>query len=61
MDYVSLVYAAVVAVGGLIGYMKAGSIVSLLFGFSFGLVVAWATIKLPDKPVIVLGEEKVLL
>jgi uncharacterized membrane protein (UPF0136 family) len=24
MDYVSLVYAAVVAVGGLIGYMKAG-------------------------------------
>lgn len=37
------------------GLSVAGSVVSLLFGVGFGATVAWAAIKLPDKPMILLG------
>ncbi|XP_062507204.1 transmembrane protein 14C-like [Corticium candelabrum] len=60
MDAISLVYGVVVAIGGLVGYAKAGSIMSLLFGVVFGGTAAWAAVKLPDKPIIVLSVSTVL-
>jgi len=36
MDYVAYAYAAIVALGGVIGFVKKGSVVSGLMGVAFG-------------------------
>ena len=36
MDYLGYVYAVLIAVGGLVGYVKAGSVMSLVMGLTFG-------------------------
>ncbi|XP_070701027.1 transmembrane protein 14C-like [Pempheris klunzingeri] len=40
VDWVGFIYAALVSTGGLIGYVKAGSVTSLAAGFLFGLLAA---------------------
>ncbi|KAM7379653.1 hypothetical protein PAMP_005194 [Pampus punctatissimus] len=40
VDWIGFSYAALVAVGGIVGYVKAGSITSLGAGLLFGLLAA---------------------
>ncbi|KHN81280.1 UPF0136 membrane protein [Toxocara canis] len=40
-DLVGLVYAGLIATGGVVGYVKAGSSVSLAAGLAFGAVVGY--------------------
>lgn len=40
IDYVSFVFAALVAVGGIFGYIKAQSTPSLIAGLVFGVILA---------------------
>ncbi|KAI9298163.1 TMEM14-domain-containing protein [Neoconidiobolus thromboides FSU 785] len=42
MDYLGYAYAAIVAIGGSIGYIKAGSVPSLSMGLTFGGLLAYA-------------------
>ena len=37
MDYIGYIYACLLAIGGLAGYLKAGSLMSLLMGTLTGL------------------------
>eukprot|EP00118_Oscarella_pearsei_P003954 m.16439 g.16439 ORF g.16439 m.16439 type:complete len:102 (+) comp26929_c0_seq1:150-455(+) len=60
-DYISLLYACVITLGGIFGYAKAGSIPSLAAGLAFGTAVAAAVLLAPDKPYIVLFLSCVLL
>jgi len=41
VDYIGFAYAATVAVGGVIGYLKAGSVPSLGAGVAFGAILAF--------------------
>ncbi|KAH9421111.1 Transmembrane protein 14C [Dermatophagoides pteronyssinus] len=38
-DFLSIGYACIVAIGGIIGYAKAGSLPSLMAGLGFGVVL----------------------
>lgn len=62
-DVVSAVYAALVATGGVIGYLKAGSIPSLAAGLSFGSVLgvgAYLTSVNPNNYYLTFGTSAVL-
>jgi len=62
-DVVSAAYAALVATGGVIGYLKAGSIPSLAAGLSFGSVLgigAYLTSVNPDNYYLTFGTSAVL-
>ncbi|XP_075678137.1 transmembrane protein 14C isoform X2 [Dermatophagoides pteronyssinus] len=39
-DFLSIGYACIVAIGGIIGYAKAGSLPSLMAGLGFGVVLS---------------------
>jgi len=49
-DYIGFAYAVFVATGGIIGYLKAGSIPSLVSGVSFGLVAAAGAYQTSVQP-----------
>jgi len=62
-DVLSAGYAALVAAGGLIGYLKAGSIPSLVAGLSFGSVLgvgAYMTSVNPENYYLSFGTSAVL-
>ena len=42
-DLYSAVYASLLLIGGIIGYVKAGSVISLIAGISFALILAIGT------------------
>ena len=48
MDYAAIAYATVVAAGGVMGYVKKGSLVSGLMGLAFGGILGmfWVDKKL---------------
>ncbi|CAD5111695.1 DgyrCDS981 [Dimorphilus gyrociliatus] len=50
MDLFSYAYAALVTVGGVIGYVKAGSTVSLGMGLLFGSLSAFGAYKVSANP-----------
>jgi uncharacterized membrane protein (UPF0136 family) len=57
-DAISATYAALVAAGGIIGYMKAGSVPSLIAGVAFGSVLgvgAYMTSVNPNNYHLTLG------
>ncbi|XP_054274926.1 transmembrane protein 14C-like [Macrosteles quadrilineatus] len=63
IDYISFAYAASVAAGGIIGYVKAGSIPSLGAGLLFGSVLgfgAYQTSQNPNNYYTLLGTSTVL-
>jgi uncharacterized membrane protein (UPF0136 family) len=62
-DVVSAGYATLVAAGGLIGYLKAGSIPSLVAGLGFGSVLgvgAYMTSVDPDNYYLTMGTSAIL-
>ncbi|PIK44923.1 putative transmembrane protein [Apostichopus japonicus] len=62
-DIVAYGYAAVVALGGIIGFMKAGSVMSLTAGLLFGGAAAFGamqTSKNPSNYLIILGTSLLL-
>uniref|UniRef100_A0A1B6EV52 Transmembrane protein 14C n=1 Tax=Cuerna arida TaxID=1464854 RepID=A0A1B6EV52_9HEMI len=63
IDYISFAYAASVAAGGIIGYVKAGSMPSLGAGLLFGSVLgfgAYQTSRDPNNYYVLLGTSTVL-
>ncbi|KAK3873813.1 hypothetical protein Pcinc_017154 [Petrolisthes cinctipes] len=50
VDYISYAYAAAVAVGGVVGYVKAGSVPSLGAGLLFGSVLGFGAYQLSGDP-----------
>ncbi|KAJ1971691.1 Transmembrane protein 14C [Dimargaris verticillata] len=64
MDYVGFAYAALVFVGGVVGYAKAGSVVSLASGVIMGSLMAMAaklTSNDSDDAVLAFGVSLTLL
>ncbi|RWS27766.1 RNA polymerase II-associated factor 1-like isoform 1 [Leptotrombidium deliense] len=64
LDILSACYAATVAAGGIIGYLKAGSIPSLMAGLTFGSVLGvgtYMTSNNPDNYHLTLGTSTALL
>uniref|UniRef100_A0A0K8TP04 Putative conserved plasma membrane protein n=1 Tax=Tabanus bromius TaxID=304241 RepID=A0A0K8TP04_TABBR len=62
-DVVGYLYAATVAAGGIMGYVKAGSIPSLGAGLAFGAILGFGahlTSQNPPKPLLQLGTSFVL-
>ncbi len=62
-DIVSYAYAAAVAAGGLMGYVKKGSVVSGLMGLAFGSLAgfgAYQTSKDPSNYYLSLGVSTIL-
>ncbi|XP_055316334.1 transmembrane protein 14 homolog [Sitodiplosis mosellana] len=58
IDAISYIYAATVAAGGIIGYVKAGSIPSLGAGLAFGAILGYGAhlnSQSPPKPLFQLG------
>ncbi|XP_031549808.1 transmembrane protein 14C-like [Actinia tenebrosa] len=49
-DYLSFGFAAVVALGGVLGYAKAGSTVSLAMGLGFGGIAAFGAVQTSRDP-----------
>ncbi|XP_022645290.1 transmembrane protein 14C-like [Varroa destructor] len=50
IDYLGFAYAAVVAVGGVMGYIKAGSVMSLGAGVTFGSLAALGAYQMSADP-----------
>jgi len=50
MDYIGFGYALTVATGGVIGYVKAGSAMSLLMGLLFGGLSAFGAYQTSQDP-----------
>ncbi|KAK2895936.1 hypothetical protein Q8A73_015424 [Channa argus] len=50
VDWVGFGYAALVSAGGIIGYVKAGSIISLVAGLLFGLSAAGGAYLTSQNP-----------
>ncbi|XP_050733900.1 transmembrane protein 14C-like [Eriocheir sinensis] len=50
VDYLSFGYAAAVTVGGIVGYVKAGSIPSLGAGLLFGSLLGFGAYQLSENP-----------
>ncbi|XP_037024777.1 transmembrane protein 14 homolog [Bradysia coprophila] len=62
-DIIGYLYAATVAAGGIMGYVKAGSIPSLAAGLAFGGILGYGahlTSQDPPKPLVQLGTSLVL-
>ena len=62
-DIVSYAYSAAVALGGIMGYVKKGSLMSGLMGVGFGSIAAFGayqTSKDPDNYMVSLGVSTVL-
>lgn len=49
-DYVAFAYAAIVAIGGIIGFLKAGSVPSLVAGVGSGLLAGLGAQKVSANP-----------
>ena len=49
-DYISYSYAAVVAFGGVFGYLKAGSVMSLAMGLLFGGIAGYGAMQTSANP-----------
>jgi len=50
MDFIAYGYATVIAAGGVIGYVKAGSLMSLVTGLVFGALSAFGAYQLSQNP-----------
>lgn len=50
VDIITITYAAVVAVGGIIGYVKAGSVISMVMGLSCGGLMGLAAYQTSHNP-----------
>lgn len=50
MDYFAYGYALTVAAGGVIGYVKAGSVMSLVMGLLFGGLSAYGALLMSKDP-----------
>lgn len=50
VDYLAFGYAALVAAGGVVGYVKAGSAASLGMGLLFGSVIAYGAYQTSQNP-----------
>ncbi|XP_062586974.1 transmembrane protein 14C-like [Saccostrea cucullata] len=50
VDIVSLAYSVTVAAGGLMGYVKAGSVPSLMAGLAFGSLMGYGTYQTSMDP-----------
>lgn len=50
VDYVGYGYAALVATGGIVGYVKAGSVPSLAAGFLFGGLAGVGAYQISNDP-----------
>jgi len=63
VDYLAFGYASLVAAGGIIGYLKAGSTASLGMGLIFASVLAYGAYQSsqnPDNYLVVLGASAIL-
>ncbi|XP_071553082.1 transmembrane protein 14C [Panulirus ornatus] len=63
VDYISYAYAAAVAMGGVVGYAKAGSVPSLGAGLLFGSLLGYGAYQLSENPAnyyLTLGTSTVL-
>ncbi|CAG8473321.1 21217_t:CDS:2 [Dentiscutata erythropus] len=49
-DYPGYVYAATISLGGVVGYIKAGSLPSLFFGLTFGVLAAYGASRVSANP-----------
>lgn len=49
-DYIGFAYAGIVFIGGLIGYIKAGSVMSFASGTIFGAAAAFAAKQVSANP-----------
>ncbi|XP_044539694.1 transmembrane protein 14A [Gracilinanus agilis] len=50
IDWIGFGYASMVAFGGILGYHRKGSIVSLIAGLSFGLFAAYGAYRVSLDP-----------
>uniref|UniRef100_A0A3B5KIB1 Transmembrane protein 14C n=1 Tax=Takifugu rubripes TaxID=31033 RepID=A0A3B5KIB1_TAKRU len=55
VDWVGFTYAVLVTSGGLLGYVKAGSVASLAAGLLFGLFAALGAYMMSQNPKNILG------
>ncbi|KAF0396653.1 TMEM14-domain-containing protein [Gigaspora margarita] len=49
-DYPGYIYAAAISLGGIFGYIKAGSLPSLFFGLTFGVLAAYGANRASNNP-----------
>ncbi|KAL5022337.1 hypothetical protein ScPMuIL_001492 [Solemya velum] len=50
VDWVSAAYAVTVAAGGIIGYVKAGSIISMAMGLASGALMGFGVYQMSHDP-----------
>ncbi|KAI5620389.1 transmembrane protein 14C, partial [Silurus asotus] len=50
VDLLGFAFAALTATGGIIGYIKAGSVMSLIGGLVFGLLAALGSFQMSQNP-----------
>ncbi|XP_024137905.1 transmembrane protein 14C [Oryzias melastigma] len=50
VDWIGFVYAALVTAGGVVGFVKAGSVTSLAAGLLFGLLAALGAYRTSQNP-----------